>query len=96
MLFQQPDLIVASRIVKSCLKPTISACRRKIRALRVERAQPKPFDGTADLLFDAVSHFARCLVCEGNGENLQGRYGLDGEMSEPSCENARLSGASTS
>jgi hypothetical protein len=63
----------------------------------VERAQPKPFDGTADLLFDPVSHFARCLVCEGNGENLVGSgTALMEEMREPSRENARLSGAGTS
>ena len=51
----------------------------------------KAFDGTVDLLFDPVSHFARCLVSEGNGENLC-RHGLMEEMSERVVR-TRLSGA---
>ena len=94
-LLDQPRLVVGVEDGEVALQPDqLGMAAQNPHADRMEGAEPHAVGGAADQLRDAVQHFARRLVGEGDGEDLR-RPGATGDqlVRDAGGQHASLAGA---
>ena len=95
-LLHQPDLIVGIQNREIGFEAhQLRMPPQDFRADRMERAEPRhPLHRLADHRADALLHFARRAIGEGDGQNLRGPRAPGREhMRDPRRQHARLAGA---
>ena len=94
-LLQQAELVVGVENIETAGEADErGVAAQHAGAERVERAEPEALGGAPDDGGDALAHFARRLVGEGDGEHLaRVRAAGQQDVREPGGQHARLAGA---